>query len=92
MTGDETLSAEEPLAVSGTAPTLSRTDRAAVFLMLLGDDEAAKLLARLDPVQLERIGSAMVALGEIDQAGISEALADFVSEADRDMPPPGIFP
>ncbi|QUL39442.1 flagellar motor switch protein FliG [Erythrobacter sp. JK5] len=55
--------------------------------MLLGDEEAANLLARLGPNELERLGSAMVALGEVDQPGIAEALQDFVSEADREVLP-----
>jgi len=69
------------------APLMNRVDRAAVFLMLLGDEEATSLLARLDPAELERLGSAMVALGEIDQERIAEALQDFVGEADREVLP-----
>ncbi|PKP91894.1 MAG: flagellar motor switch protein FliG [Alphaproteobacteria bacterium HGW-Alphaproteobacteria-14] len=66
---------------------LNRIDRAAVFLMLLGDDEATGLLARLSPGELEKIGAAMMALGEIDQHRMAEALADFVGEAAREMLP-----
>ncbi|OBV10907.1 flagellar motor switch protein FliG [Erythrobacter dokdonensis] len=68
---------------------LSRIDRAAVFLMLLGDEEAAAILGRLSPGELERIGAAMLALGEIDQPRMAEALADFVSEAGRELLPRG---
>ena len=70
-----------------TAPPLSRIDRAAVFLMLLGDEEAATLLSRLEPTELERIGSAMVAMGDIDQDRIAESLQDFVAEAEREILP-----
>lgn len=66
---------------------LSRVDRAAVFLMLLGDDEATGLLARLSPAELEKLGAAMMALGEIDQPHMAEALADFAGEAAREMLP-----
>ncbi|MEM7665629.1 MAG: flagellar motor switch protein FliG [Pseudomonadota bacterium] len=86
MTGEDTIE-EEAAPVEGKAPAMSRADRAAVFLMLLGDEEAAALLARLGPSELERIGGAMVALGEIDQGGIAEALQDFVTEADREILP-----
>lgn len=65
------------------AGNLSRTDRAAVFLVLLEDEDAARLLAGLEPEEIERLGAAMVALGEIDPSGIGEALADFAQEADR---------
>lgn len=66
---------------------LGRADRAAVFLTLLGEEEAANMLARLEPDELQRLGRAMCALGEVDKAGIAEALADFVTEADREILP-----
>lgn len=73
---------------AGPAPAmLSRVDRAAVFLMLLGDEEASGLLSRLGPDELERLGAAMVALGEIDQTRMAEALADFTGEAARELLP-----
>ncbi len=73
--------------MSAPVSTMKRADRAAVFLMLLGDEEAAQLLAKLGPVELEQLGTAMCALGEIDQTGIAESLADFVTEADREILP-----
>ncbi len=66
---------------------LSRVDRAAVFLMLLGDDEATSLLSRLSPDELQKLGVAMMALGEIDQPRMAEAMADFAGEAAREMLP-----
>lgn len=74
--------------INAASPSLlNRIDRAAVFLMLLGDDEATGLLARLSPDELEKLGAAMMALGEIDQYRMAEALADFVGEAAREMLP-----
>lgn len=72
---------------SETSQGLSRIDRAAVFLMLLGDEEAAGLLARLDPDELQTLGEAMLALGEIDRRRMAEAIEDFVAEADREIIP-----
>lgn len=66
---------------------LSRIDRAAVFLMLLGDEEASAILGRLSPPELERLGAAMMALGEIDGPRMAEALADFAGEAERELLP-----
>lgn len=66
------------------SPLLNRVSRAAVFLMLLSDEEAAALLARMEPEQLTRLGRAMVELGEIDRAAVAEALEDFVSESTRE--------
>lgn len=66
---------------------MNRVERAAVFLSLLSDEEAAALLGRMEPGELERIGGAMCALGDIEQPHIAEALADFVHEADREILP-----
>lgn len=79
---DEQPENEKPPAPE---PLLSRTDRAAVFLMLLADDEAVQLLSRLDPDDLERLGAAMVDLGEISRAEMVEALNDFVDESTREI-------
>lgn len=89
MSAAEPLRAPEADPGAATLPEslLTRPDRAAVFLMLIGDAEASTLLARLAPAELERLGAAMVALGEIDEAGMAEALADFVTEAQREVIP-----
>lgn len=78
-----------PALQSATLPAslLTRPDRAAVLLMLLDDGEASSLISRLAPAELERLGAAMVALGEVDQAGMAEALADFAEEATREVIP-----
>jgi flagellar motor switch protein FliG len=82
------MTLDDALTDTGAPPALlSRIDRAAVFLMLLGDEEATGLLARLTPAELEKLGAAMMALGEIDQPHMAEALADFAGEAAREMLP-----
>ncbi|MEO0464052.1 MAG: flagellar motor switch protein FliG [Pseudomonadota bacterium] len=80
----------EALDAEAQAPTealMSRTERAAVFLTLLDDKEAALLLGRMDPNELEQLGSAMCALGDIERPHIIEALSDFVTEAEREIMP-----
>lgn len=78
---------DSPAPAAPPAPLLSRVDRAAVFLMLLGDEEATGLLSRLSPAELEKLGSAMMALGEVETPHMAEALADFAGEASREMLP-----
>lgn len=68
------MTASEPITAS---------ESAAVFLMLLGEDEAAALLARLGPDELQRVGTAMVRLGEVEPARIAQAISGFVAEADN---------
>jgi len=68
-------------------PELSRIDRVAVLLMLLSDEEAAGLLARLEPDELQRIGAAMCEIGEIGRPAMLEAVSDFVEESSRELLP-----
>lgn len=82
------MSVETEITAPAPAPALlSRIDRAAVFLMLMSDEEATGLISRLSPPELEKLGAAMMALGEIDQPHMAEALADFATEAAREMLP-----
>lgn len=78
---------DEGDAPTSSEPLMSRVERAAVFLSLLSDEEAAALLGRMEPSELEQIGAAMCKLGDIEQPHIAEALGDFVVEADREILP-----
>lgn len=60
----------------------SNAQRAAVILMLMDDAEAAKLLASLEPEELQLVGEQMIALGDIDPAQIAGAIEGFVKLAD----------
>lgn len=59
------------------------TDRAAVMVMLLGEEEAARLLAGLSPEELRMLGAKMCEIGDIGPGVIAEAIADFASSADN---------
>ena len=62
---------------------IAASECAAVFLMLLDEAEAAALLSRLGPDELQRVGTAMIRLGEVEPPRIAEAIAGFVAEADN---------
>ncbi|MEP0392576.1 MAG: FliG C-terminal domain-containing protein [Erythrobacter sp.] len=66
---------------------LTRVQRVAIFLMLLDDEEAAALMGRMDPDELELIGATMLEVGEIKREMMNEALEDFVSESASDRMP-----
>jgi flagellar motor switch protein FliG len=57
--------------------------RAAVLVMLLGEQDAAGLLSRLSPEELRLLGSKMCELGEIGPGAIAEAIASFAERADQ---------
>lgn len=63
---------------------LTEAEHAAVIVMLLGDDDASSLLASLEPRELQIVGKAMVALGEVGPDRIASAIAGFVAQAQND--------
>jgi flagellar motor switch protein FliG len=61
--------------------TAAGPDRAAVMVMLLGEEEAARLLAGLSPDELRTLGAKMCAMGEIGPGAIADAIANFAQSA-----------
>ena len=58
---------------------LTQADRAAVLLLLLGEDEAANILKYMNPAEVQRLGAAMVSAADLSQDAINYVLDDFVS-------------
>lgn len=67
--------------------TATAAEQAAIVVLLLGEDEAAGVLSRLGPEELQRLGTAMCALADIEGEGIAHALSGFMQEAARDTLP-----
>ncbi len=44
---------------------LSGSERAAIFMMSLGEDAAARVLQQMDPRDVQKVGTAMAALENI---------------------------
>jgi len=63
-------------------PQLGEAERAAVVVMLLEDDQAAKILSELNPQELRLLGEKMCALGEIRPEVIAHAIAGFVKRTE----------
>jgi flagellar motor switch protein FliG len=58
---------------------LTGAERAAIFLMSLGEDEAAAILKHLGPKEVQKIGQAMTTLQNVTRDQVSTVLTDFVS-------------
>ncbi|MBL6738430.1 MAG: flagellar motor switch protein FliG, partial [Litoricola sp.] len=58
---------------------LTQADRAAVLLLLLGEDEAANILKYMNPSEVQRLGAAMVSAADLSQEAINYVLDEFVS-------------
>ena len=61
---------------------LDPAGNAAVMVMLLQDDQAARILAELEPEELRLLGQKMVELGEIGPEVIAGAIAGFVEKTE----------
>lgn len=59
----------------------SGPERAAVMVMLLGEEEATRLLGQLAPEELQVLGTRMCGLGEVGPAAIYDAIANFAARA-----------
>lgn len=57
---------------------LPSVDRAAVLLLALGEDDAARVLKHLDPREVQRVGSAMANLRSVNMGQISGVLEAFL--------------
>ena len=64
-------------------PGLGNAERAAVMIMLLEEEQAAEILARLAPEELQVLGERMCALGDIGPEQITDAISGFVDSTSQ---------
>ena len=60
--------------------TMSGTERAAIFLLGLGEEAAAAVLQHLDPMEVQNVGEAMTAMSSVSSDKIATVVGEF-SEA-----------
>ena len=56
-------------------------ERAAVLMMLVGEEEAAAILQKLDPEEVRSLGKAMFNVADVSEAEVELVLDDFVFKA-----------
>ncbi len=59
-------------------PPLTRPQQAALFLMTLGENQAAEILRHMEPKEVQTLGESMKSLNDITQEQIAEVLDSFV--------------
>jgi len=67
----------------GAISTLPGSAAAAVLLMLFDEDEAAQILARLEPDEVRQLGYAMYDVADVEIEEVNTALDRFVTKAKR---------
>lgn len=60
----------------------SGSEKAAQFLMVMGEDGAANVLRQLSNDEVQKIGLEMTQMGELSTDGVNEILTDFLSECE----------
>jgi len=68
----------EQLAKGDTSRT--KLEQAAVLLMTLGESDAAEILKHLGPKEVQRLGTAMTQLSNVQQMEVEAVLSNFLGE------------
>ncbi len=58
---------------------LSGTQKSAILMMLLGEDEASEILKNLSPKEVQHIGTAMYSVEGLDQDTVNKVLDEFLA-------------
>ena len=61
--------------------TYSGVERAAVLMMLVGEEEAAAILQKLEPEEVRQLGKAMFNVADVSEQEVEDVLDDFVGHA-----------
>ncbi len=64
---------EEPIRL------LNGTQKCAILMLLLGEDEASEILKNLSPREVQQLGSAMYSVADVDQETVNAVLDEFLS-------------
>ena len=69
----------DPEQVAAEVAALSNTQRAAVMLMLLGEEEAASVIRHLAPKEVQHLSAAMLSVADLSQEAVSAVLDGFIA-------------
>lgn len=70
-----------PLPSPVASPIPGGSSAAAILLMLLAEDEAAQVLGRLDPDEVQQLGHAMFSVADVSEDEVDGVLDQFVDRA-----------
>lgn len=61
----------------------SGTERAAIFLLSLGEAEAAQILKHMGPKEVQKVGAAMASMANVSRDQVQSILGDFIETVDN---------
>lgn len=59
---------------------LTKLDQAAILLMSLGEADAAEILKHMGPKEVQRVGTSMSTLQNVQQEAVEEVMANFLND------------
>ncbi len=65
---------------------LNGIEKAAILLMVLGEEDASQVLKHMSPEELQQLGQAMTSINDITQKEIYEVMMEFVGETNTATP------
>ncbi|HCO00776.1 MAG TPA: flagellar motor switch protein FliG, partial [Methylophaga sp.] len=69
--------AEQPRKLTGT-------EKAAVFLRSIGEEDAAQVLKHMGPKEVQKIGQAMATLNNVTRSEVETVLGSFVTTVEQE--------
>lgn len=72
------------MAQDGNADSLTGPEKAAVFLLMLGEDYASDVFKRLDDEEIRNVGRQMAKIDRVDKDDVAALLAEFQGDAGGD--------
>ncbi len=60
--------------------SLRSTERAALLMLLLGEQQASDVVGYMNPKEVQALGTAMVAVSDVSQGAVSRVLDEFILE------------
>ena len=58
---------------------LSGTQKSAILMMLIGEDEASEIIRNLSPREVQHLGTAMYSVQGLDQDTVNRVLDEFLA-------------
>ena len=73
-------------ALRAELASITSTQRAAVLMLLLGEELAAEIIKFLSPKEVQALGAAMVQVANFSQEAVNVVLDEFVEGLKKQMP------
>lgn len=71
------------MADASSTAKFSGVDRAAIFLLSLGETDAAQILKHMGPKEVQKVGAAMAAMANVSREQVQTILGDFIETVEN---------